>query len=236
MKAPDLLFDRDRTFPIERWLDDPVYDTQLEAAVIKARTELHDFSEEQVHELWEQVWMRLRQYASENGYTPATIRTGVEVMTRWLPPEADSSVASHADNVGLLIDHCLCVGYPPFLELIEEIDENPHFGVCRILAVLALHETASGNFEGAIEAANCLDAMYGHIRPLAQYGYASKSGRSRGGTTTSEDRRTKTAEEIARVEKELSEMEPHNRASKIAKRLGLDQSTVRRHRRRTVSD
>lgn len=134
------------------------------------------------------------------------------------------------------LGHCLSVECPSLLELIEGIDENAHFGFCKILAVLVLHETASGNLAGAFTAATALDGMYGHIRPLTQYGYAAKSARSRGGITTSGKRSVKTAKEIARVEADLSEKDPHNRASIIAERLGRDPSTVRRHRRRTVSD
>ncbi len=226
----------DQRFPIEHWLEDPVYDPRLKAAVTKARTELRDFSEEQVHELWAQVWAGLCQYASEDGYTPVTIRTGTEVMTRWSPPNGSSALASHIDNVDLLLDHCLASEWRPLLRLVEDIDENPHFGFCKVLAALILHETASGNPGGTIEAANCLDAMYEHVRPLAQYGHDARSARRQGGKTTSGQRSAKTAKAIAKVEAGFSKKDPRNRASLIAKRLGLDQSTVRRHRRRTVSD
>lgn len=231
--------DKDRRFPIKRWLDDPVYDPQLGAAVIKARGELHDLSEEQVHELWGQVWTTLRQFASERSYTPVSVRTGTEVMTFWSPPEGGSAVTSQIDNVGLLLGRCLAEEYPSFMELVDGMDSNPNFGVCRILAVLVLHETATGNLEGALAAANALDEMYKYIRPLAEKGSVIQEIRSAGGKGKAEKQVKKTTafrENITQIEKTLSAKKPRERVGIIARRLEVHPSTVRRHRPKTFSD
>jgi hypothetical protein len=210
-----------------------VHEPGLDGAIIRADAVLHDYSVEERVGLLDKLDAVLEQWAQENGYTPASYRTGLTTMQQWLPPPGAGPAKSPIGNQDLVTGHLIPQEYPPFHALLGRICPDPELALSMVFALLLLREAASGNREGVTEAVRAMDKASSHIQSLARQGHRTLAGRRKGGMKGAEARIREahaSHQKIVSIAEGLLKQghKPHQLARIIAKRMTISDKTVRR--------
>ena len=220
--------------PIEAWLSDPVFDSDLKGPVAKARAELDGYSEDEVREIWKRLDAVLAegQQTLEEPlptYTPALTVLGDPLAIDVSMTDKPIPTVDLAAVLWALIKQ----KYPPLKRLIVSIDRTVAISVAKLFAVLILHECAISRPEGAMRAASTFDLVYPSLRPFIEDGRTLKRARRAGAKEGVKARKKKAnalhAEIVRRAEEHRANgRDDHELSRLISKQVDRTPHTVRR--------